>query len=225
MQPMAGDRVSPVVKRLGVVVALGAIAGAIWYLQRSPKSRASEAATAPTGPATAAASPSSAPATPPPTSAGPLDKVTKLTLEQRSRLADRIAKAQAARGAVSAPKAPRLPDEAVAEPQLSKTQIRDAMREVIPHLKACYEEVMLSLPDTTTRFTADVLLTGDPDVGTLIDTEAIIDSNGVPLPAKFDDCLRTTFMTIALPPLAEGSRIQVKYPFMFSHTRGSGAAP
>ena len=37
-----------------------------------------------------------------------------------------------------------------------------------------------------------------------------------PLPAGFDDCLRSTLQTLELPPLAEGNEVKVTYPFMFS---------
>jgi hypothetical protein len=50
----------------------------------------------------------------------------------------------------------------------------------------------------------------------VIDADQVFHKDGSPLPTTFDDCLRTTFMSLALPPLAEGSKIEVHYPFRFS---------
>jgi hypothetical protein len=36
-----------------------------------------------------------------------------------------------------------------------------------------------------------------------------------PLPASFDECLRTTLESLELPPLAEGDTVRVTYPFVF----------
>ena len=69
-------------------------------------------------------------------------------------------------------------------------------------------------PDVTVA--AHLRLVGDPDVGTLIDDAGpLADATGQPLPAAFDDCLRGTFQTLALPPLAEGDEVSVTYPFVF----------
>ena len=64
---------------------------------------------------------------------------------------------------------------------------------------------------------AELTLTGDPDVGTLIDAKELADKAGTKLPATFDDCLRTTFQSLALPPLKGGDIVTVHYPFVFSH--------
>jgi hypothetical protein len=220
MQRMAGGGVSKTMKRAAVVVAIAGIAVSVWYLR---KPRPSAAAKEPASPTTSAA----------PAPVRPIDHVTKLgSPEERKQLADRIAAAQAARqsgstspsptgpAATHAPAAPRLPadlpeDDGSATP-ITKTQIRDAMREVIPHVTECYEAALPTLADPNIEITAKMALTGDPDIGTVIDADQIFFKDGTPLPAKLDDCLRTTFMTLALPPLAEGSKIEVHYPFRFS---------
>lgn len=213
MQLHVTDRVSTNMKRLGIGVLLVAIVGAIWYLQR------------PT-PTTSAAN---EPAPPKP---APIGKVTKLgSIEERKLLADRIEKARAQRAksiaanagmrssssaamATHAPAPPRLPDEA---PAISAVEIRSAMREVIPILVDCYQAAMPTLGDPHVEITAELTLTGDPDIGTIIDAKQIADKAGQPLPAGFDDCLRSTFQTLALPPLQEGDQIEVRYPFVFDN--------
>jgi hypothetical protein len=216
MQRMARAGVSQIMKRLAVVVAIAGIGFAIWYLRKPDKSAAAPDHAADNAPV----KPSAAPAPPP-----PIGRVTKLAPEERKQLADRIAAAQSARksegtsggAAISAPAAPRLPDNLPEEEtKISKTQIRDAMREVIPIVSECYEAAIPTLPDPNIEITAKMVLTGDPDIGTVIDADQIFYKDGTPLPTKLDDCLRTTFMSLALPPLAEGDKIEVHYPFRFS---------
>jgi hypothetical protein len=156
----------------------------------------------------------------------PIAKVTKLAPAQRKQLADRIANAKATRSshapssndAIRAPAAPSLPAEAVAANQAEtlKVEIRSAMREVIPLLAECYQAEMDNIAEPSTKVVAELTLTGDADVGTLIDAKQVFDDNGNPLSTKFDDCLRTTFQSLALPPLAEGDHFEVRYPFLFS---------
>jgi hypothetical protein len=202
-------------KRAGIAAALATIVACIWYLQR-PQS--SPAAPGLPPPRLAAREGSTAAATTPANAAhAGIGKVARLaSLEERQSIAKRIADAQAARGAVRAAPRPTLPSpEPAPAVTLSKVEIREAMREVIPHLRECYEKVLPTLADSHVKLTAKLRLTGDPDVGTLIDADALADANGKPLPATFDDCLRSTFMMMALPPLAEGNTLEVHYPFVF----------
>jgi len=211
---MARAGVSKLMKRLAVVVAIAGIVAAVWYLRQPHASTAAPdhgSAQAPTATAT--------------TPVAPIDHVQKLgSPAERKQLADRIAAAQAARATASggggaathAPAMPRLPENGSDEgTPISKTEIRAAMREVIPIISECYEAALPTLPSPDIDITAQMTLTGDPDVGTIIDTDQVRFKDGTPLPAKFDDCLRTTFMSLALPPLAEGDKIEVQYPFRF----------
>jgi hypothetical protein len=159
--------------------------------------------------------------------------VTKLgSVEERKLLAERIEKARADRASIAtsnagtsgtsgsvamathAPAPPRLPEQA---PEISAVEIRSAMRDVIPILTECYETALPTLTSPRLEITAELTLTGDPDIGTLIDAKQIADKTGQPLPAGFDDCLRSTFQTLALPPLQEGDQIEVRYPFLFDN--------
>lgn len=220
MQPVAETRVSSGMKRVTVVVALAVIAGAVWYLRRPTRTRAAADAPEPP-PAKVVAAPGGGAS--PTETAGPahaVERVTKLaTPEERQRLAERIAAAKTARAAIHAPDRPHLPapTEVADDTPISKTAIRDAMREVIPLLTECYDAAIPSLPGNELQLVAELTLTGDPDVGTLIDAKELADKQGHKLPATFDDCLRSTFQSLALPPLAEGDTISVHYPFVFSH--------
>ena len=203
-------------KRAAVVVAVAAIVGAVWYLQRPAKSKAT-------------------PSDPPPAAdkrPRPITKVTKLaSVEQRKLLADSIATAQAARAAappsssgaaaVRARPTPSLPADGagakdMSNPETLKVEIKAAMKEVIPLLAECYQAEMDHIAEPQTKVVAELTLTGDPDVGTVIDAHGIADDGGKPLATKFDECLRNSLQLLALPPLAEGDRVEVHYPFLFA---------
>jgi hypothetical protein len=204
-------------KRLAVVAALAAIAVTAWYLMRRHAPAEAHTDSAPVAPPVAGPKPK------------PVDHATKLTPAQRASMAQSIADAQKARdthdpfnstssggAATHAPTPPRLPENLPSdEPAISKTELRAAMREVIPMLTECYSASSADLP-TNLEITAKLDLTGDPDIGTIIDAHQLFDKDNKPLPAKFDDCLRSTFQTLALPPLSEGDKIEVHYPFAFS---------
>ena len=146
----------------------------------------------------------------------------------RQRIAERIAAARAthqaqaqAQAATTTP-APSLADAPV---DLDKEVIRGAMREVLPFIQDCYEQALPTMKSTDLDIKAHLILTGDPDVGTLIDADKLVDAHGVPLGPKLDDCLRSTFQTLELPPIGDGDRIDVTYPFMFRQAPDPGSEP
>jgi hypothetical protein len=173
---------------LAVVVALG------WYLRRSH---------------------------PPSQVNAPHDAVAHvrtLATGERREVADRIASAQASRH-VPTP-APRLPPIAIAftssDPDGMKRTVRGAMREVLIQLSTCYESSFASRGPKALDIVAHLTLSGDPDIGTLIDAPQLFDDKGAPLPSKLDDCLRDTLQSLELPPLEEGDYIVLDYPFKFN---------
>ena len=62
----------------------------------------------------------------------------------------------------------------------------------------------------------ELTLTGDPDIGTLIDTNGLAQPDGGALEGSFDTCLRDALAGLELPPLAEGEEVKVTYPFLFT---------
>ena len=96
-----------------------------------------------------------------------------------------------------------------------KTTLRTAMQEALPFLSGCYEKALPKLARPKLTISTHMTLTGDPDVGTLIDVEQLFDDNGTALPAALDACLRDALQSLELPPLAEGDKVSVTYPFMF----------
>jgi hypothetical protein len=66
-------------------------------------------------------------------------------------------------------------------------------------------------------FEAAAMMTfiSDPDLGAVIDTDAIVDKDGKALEPKVDECMRDTIESLALPPLATGGRLKLQYTFKF----------
>ena len=193
---------------LAVVVA-AAIGLGIWFLLRDRDS-ATQAA-----PAAKVAEGSSAPlATPPVAKPAVPTHVTKVTPEERKQTADRIAAAHAARVASSTTPRPSLPaPDKLDSHDLDhvSTTVQQAMKEAIPFLAECYKQHGHGAMTAAAMMT----LTGDPDIGTVIDADQITGDDGKPIEPKLDDCLRGTMQTLALPPLTEGDKIKIKYTFKF----------
>jgi hypothetical protein len=180
-----------------------------------PSHRAGPPAAAPRGGSPASPAPGSGSARAPaqPGEAPPL--VRRLTGDERRRLGEQIAASRqraraAAAGATtgSAGDDDFLPVENVGKP------LKDGLTAAIPLLAACYEQQ----PGGTAlrEAAAQMTMTSDPELGTVIDTDGITDAGGKPLPARLDDCLRDTIDSLALPPLgATGGRVKVKYTFKF----------
>ena len=134
---------------------------------------------------------------------------------ERARLAQQIASAKARRASPSAP-APSVP-AADGDAAMDHETIRSAMREVIPFLTDCYEAAQPTLGADHLAISAHFTITGDRDTGSVIDAKQLFDENNKPLPAKLDDCLRSTLQTLELPPLGDGDSIDVDYPILFSN--------
>lgn len=65
---------------------------------------------------------------------------------------------------------------------------------------------------------ATMTLTGDPDIGTVIDADQVLDENHQPLAKSIDDFLRNTMQTLQLPPLTEGDSVQIQFSFRFGES-------
>jgi hypothetical protein len=89
-------------------------------------------------------------------------------------------------------------------------QLKAALAEAIPFLAECYK----TAPITQRRPAVQMTLTGDRDVGTLIDAEELRDQDGSPLDPELDDCLRTTLGSLELPPLDLAGPLRLQYSFI-----------
>jgi RNA polymerase sigma-70 factor (ECF subfamily) len=220
-----------VVKKLviaAVIIVVGA--GAIWHWHsRRPANAVMARDRSATVNATVDTPSSAAPATP----EVPAQHVRKLaSAAERHALVARIAAAQAARKAAPAPHHSSLGSAASTdqgsfgsghEGDMDKDVIRGAMKEVLPFLADCYGDARATtLSADHLEIRAHFTLTGDPDVGTVIDANQLFDDNKKPLPTELDDCIRGTLQTLELPPLGDGDTIEVNYPLFFSDAPPDG---
>jgi hypothetical protein len=149
--------------------------------------------------------------------APPAGRVRRIVPAERAALATAIERARARRTGTDAPAstaptaAPRLPAL-----DLTPADIRTSVREVAPLLAECFEEALPRLHVHGTKVVAVMQVSGEPDVGTLIDSvELSADDHGLDDPG-FRECMHETMMAVALPPMPEGGALEIHYPFVFS---------
>jgi RNA polymerase sigma factor (sigma-70 family) len=137
--------------------------------------------------------------------------VRRMTEGERRVLSDRIAAARARRASRPAGAAggTAAPPSAMSDADQVLAQLMSGLGEV----RAFVAECQATAPTPIRVFQGQLTLTGDPDVGTLIDAAALSTRDGAPLPAAFDDCVRARMQTLALPPTAVGDAFRVTYQF------------
>jgi len=59
-------------------------------------------------------------------------------------------------------------------------------------------------------------LTGEPDIGTLIEKAEIGGDPQFTGDAELVECLQQTMLSVELPPIAEGGTVDVTYPIEFA---------
>lgn len=205
----------------GMVIAIvGAVAIVIWYRQRerAEEREAAERAHVEATGSPAAARPGAdtpttkdAPAAPP--------RVRKIDRQARAAILDRIRTARTARtggnaaptgGSPAPPALPALPGT------ISKDDIRAGVRAVIPLLAECYDAAQDRLSIKDGKIVVQMHLTGEPEVGTLIETAEIEGDAHFTGDAELVECLQQTMLSVELPPIAEGGTVDVTYPLAFS---------
>jgi len=197
---------------LGLVLVCVAVAIALWLRsRRGTEVPANPRTSGGSGAATAPAAGSGRPVK------GPIQRVQRLGAEERKQLGAqieaareraRVARSTSAAGGAGTGSAPVLDDTITVEQVGPKVQA--AFKEAIPILAECYG-------NQSAGATAAVQMTmiSDPDLGSVIDTDAMLDGDGKPLAPELDDCLRTTIESLALPPLDVGGRLPLQYSFLF----------
>ena len=149
------------------------------------------------------------------TPTGPAGKhVTRISPERRAQVASRIQAAKAARERPALPPtsrtAPPRPSSAGAD-MTTPQQILDQFLKLNDEIHGYLEECAKIAPDVHEANTS-ILLTGDPDVGTLIDApDPAVGSDGKQVPAAFDECIRGSLQTLELPPMETGTAFKVTF--------------
>lgn len=137
-----------------------------------------------------------------------LDPGDRLELYGKIQAAIARARGDARRASASGSAALAGDDLAIPLEEVSDS-LQDALRDAIPLLADC-------LPSRAGKTAAAMMkMASDPDLGTVIDTEAITDADGNPLDAKVDECLRDTIDSLALPGLGRRGTLELQYTFRF----------
>ena len=194
---------------LWVVIAVAMIAGAL--LWRHPTTREAPAAP-PVAPGSATAT-----VTAPGPRPTPTGKTRRLSPEERRQLGAQIAaavhKAREARATQARAAGSAVPDDDPIIPLESVgPELKDALTAAIPILAECFEHAGIMDPKTAV---AQMTMTSDPDLGTVIDTADILGPDGKKLGPQLDSCLRDSIDSLALPPLGQAGKLQLQYSFRF----------
>ena len=140
-------------------------------------------------------------------------RVVRLTPDERLRVASQIQTAQKAHAAT---RPPRLPASSPGsgddgDAMATAKQVLTQLQNVSDDIRASVAECAKYAPDLKS-FTAQITLTGDPDIGTLIDAPTpSVGSNGQQMPAAFDDCIRGQLQTLELPPMKTGDKFTADF--------------
>jgi RNA polymerase sigma-70 factor (ECF subfamily) len=205
-----------------LVASVSTATGVWWWRAARDADKPAPTASPPRPPAPTIARAAGALAAPSAGSGDPVRHVTRLSDPdaQRQALADRIAIARTRRAALAAV-APASPAPA-SDPAAAPPPAMDSPEHVLAQMMASLKEVRayvsecVSHAETGTRgFNAALTLTGDPDIGTMIDASALSSLDGRPLPAPLDDCVREVLQALALPPMAIDDAFKVTYEFTF----------
>lgn len=102
--------------------------------------------------------------------------------------------------------------------RLDPQYIRDAIRELQPLLRECYE---LALGEARRegqvapegRLVTRFVIGGEPDVGGVIEESEVMDESDLRHPL-LEECFTETLFTVELPAPEEGGRVTVHYPFV-----------
>lgn len=144
-----------------------------------------------------------------------LDKAARKQLGEQIAAARAKARASTPSSSSSTPSStggtpPALPDDVMKLEDVA-APLQAQLKETIPILAECYADQQ-GLREALAQMT----LTSDPELGTVIDTEAIKGADGQPLATKLDECLRDVIDSLALPPLGDkGGKLPLQYTFKF----------
>jgi hypothetical protein len=149
-----------------------------------------------------------------------LGRVQRLSKEERLALGERIAAALTRARAAAASRGSSAGAGAVpggdGYPELrledAGPTLIQALEQAIPHLGVCYPK------DTSGKrplAAAQMTLFTDPEVGTVIDTDAVTGMDGGVLDEKLETCLRDVIDSLSLPALGKPGRLKVQYTFRF----------
>jgi len=99
--------------------------------------------------------------------------------------------------------------------KLSKEYIRGTVREAIPLIKECYHLALEENPELSGRLDVNFTISGEPDVGGLVEESDVVAEEGLAYNETLEDCVRETVYTLEFPPPEGGGVVKVRYPLRF----------
>ncbi|MCB9613524.1 MAG: hypothetical protein H6722_13835 [Sandaracinus sp.] len=102
--------------------------------------------------------------------------------------------------------------------RLDAQYIRDAIRDLQPLLRECYDLARAEAERAGEvapegRLVTRFVIGGEPDVGGVIEESEVMDQSDVRHPL-LEECFTQTLFTVELPAPEEGGRVTVHYPFV-----------
>jgi hypothetical protein len=91
-----------------------------------------------------------------------------------------------------------------------------SIEQIMPQLRACYVQAAPQLLQQNVELEVDLELSADPDVGTLVQADVLLDPKAQRLPPGFLDCMRGELQQVELPALEQGGHVVVRYPLVFA---------
>ncbi len=137
-----------------------------------------------------------------------------LLRDLRSRVAHRGAPSGAGGGDAQAG------EDAEPRGSLSKEYIQQAVREIIPLVKECYELALAEEPELSGKLTVRFEVVADEEQGGLIADSQIVPDEARPAPsALLSECLQESMYALKLEAPEGGGKVVVTYPFVFRADR------
>nr|MBA2543441.1 hypothetical protein [Deltaproteobacteria bacterium] len=145
--------------------------------------------------------------------------IRKIVKPRRDALLERMRVARATRntsGAATSTTSSTQPALPALPGMINKEEIRAGVRAVIPLLAECYDAAQARLPIKDGKIVVQMHLTGEPDVGTVIETAEIGGDAHFTADAELVECFQQTMLSVELPPIEGGGTIDVTYPITFA---------
>lgn len=136
----------------------------------------------------------------------------QLDRQQRAQLLQRLAVSH------HTPK-PAAGASAVDASELDKNYIRTQITALLPLIKECYENALITQPALAGKLVVDFTIIAEPDIGGLVSQSAINDPESTITDAPMRECVQETMYGAQFPAPLDGGEVRVTYPFVFASAK------
>lgn len=103
--------------------------------------------------------------------------------------------------------------------ELDKGYIRTQLAALLPLIKECYENALITQPTLAGKLVVDFTIIAEPDVGGLVSESAINDAHSTIADAPLRECVQETMYAAHFPAPLDGGEVRVTYPFEFANAK------